>query len=109
RSRAKDKSRGCAGTRERVRSSATYRLWFDRLEDRVAPAGLTLITHGFNDDIGGWVTSMADAVAQRIANRFGTDTSDVAEITLTVATDLTVTPAWIPGHQPIDSKSSETI
>jgi len=50
--------------------SARKCLWLERLEDRLAPAGMTLVTHGFGDGISGWVTAMANAVIDRTANPF---------------------------------------
>src|SRR4051812_19742445 len=78
---------------------------FDRLEDRLAPAGLTLIAHGLGSGVNDWVAAMADAVAGQAASRAGVGASDVAEIKLTVNGNLSVTAAWVPNHHPDPSRS----
>ena len=97
-----------------LRDSAYHRrLVVEALEQRRLLDGLTLITHGFGDNASGWVTSMANQVVAEISNRLCCSDSDVAEIKLTVNSDLTVTPSWIPGHHPDFtnwlSPSSETV
>lgn len=51
------------------------------LESRVMLNGLTIITHGFNDNINGWVTAMGDAVAAQ-ANAQG---GEAARIIITAS------------------------
>lgn len=40
----------------------------EKLEPRHLLSGVTLITHGFNGNVDGWVTEMADAVADRFGS-----------------------------------------
>src|SRR5947208_2712332 len=37
----------------------------EELEARVVLNGLTIITHGYNDNIAGWVTAMGNSVAKQ--------------------------------------------
>ncbi len=87
------------------------RLGMETLEERRLLYGLTLITHGFTLDPSPmvWVTSMANEVIAQISSRFNCNESDVAEIQLTVNSDLTITPTWINYADPGTSKSAETV
>ena len=85
------------------------RLGFEALEDRRLLNGLTLITHGFGDNASGWVTSMANQVVDEISSRFGCSVTDVAQVKLTVNSNLTVTPTWIHQSNLGTSKCAETV
>ncbi len=85
------------------------RLLCESLEDRRLLNGVTLITHGFGDNADGWVKSMANAVVCEISTRFGCASTDVAEIKLTVNSDLTVTPTWDNQVNLSTSNCSETV
>lgn len=61
---------------------------FEALEPRLLLSGVTLITHGFGDSVDGWVGTMQDAVADRMAAR--PDASSV------VTADLHVTDPGLP-------------
>jgi hypothetical protein len=56
--------------------------FFESLESRTLLAGVTIITHGFDDDTTGWVSTMADAIANRAGGK-----SAVAIYTLDVGLD----------------------
>ena len=94
-------------------SAHCRRLAVEPLEDRRLLNGLTLITHGFSEDASpmGWVTAMANQVVSEISSRFQCNESDVAEIKLTVNSNLTVTPTWVneTNETSATSKCSETV
>jgi hypothetical protein len=82
----------------------------EMLESRHLLSGITLITHGYNSDASGWVTSMADAIVKR--NNFTADEPRY----LVKVTDpnhrggaLTVTASQIAGRPPAASPSAEII
>ena len=60
------------------------KLHVEELEHRLLLNGVTLITHGFNDNASGWVAAMANAVAADVASRDSCSVSDVAQLKLTV-------------------------
>jgi len=92
-----------------ARSVFNRRLVCEALENRWLLSGVTLITHGFNDNVDGWVTAMAKAVANQIATHDQCPVSDVAEMRLTVQTDLSVQPQWVVQPNLNTSKCDETI
>jgi hypothetical protein len=51
--------------RPALRSPGSGRPELQGLEERRMLSGVTLITHGFNGNVDGWVTAMADAIANR--------------------------------------------
>jgi len=59
-----------------------HMMCMESLESRRLLAGVTIITHGFEDDTTGWVSTMADAIANRAGGK-----SVVAIYTLNVGLD----------------------
>jgi hypothetical protein len=68
--------------RKAVAASPERPRYIESLETRRFLAGVTIITHGFEDNTTGWVSTMADAIANRAGGR-----SDVAIYTLEVGLD----------------------
>ena len=61
-------------------------LAFESLEDRRLLAGTTILSHGhtLGGVLPGYIVSMGDAIAERIAQRAGGQTKDVAQFRLTI-------------------------
>ncbi|MEK6871988.1 MAG: dockerin type I domain-containing protein [Nanoarchaeota archaeon] len=61
---------------------------FEKLEDRLACAGLTILTHGFQledkPNMPAWVNGMSDAIAQRTAEEYEIDYHDIAQFRMQV-------------------------
>ena len=50
-------------------------------------AGVTIITHGFDSDVTGWITFMADEVASYYHSRYPELSTNIAIYTITLTTD----------------------
>jgi len=89
-------------------SAAQVASGLERLEDRLASAGMTASNAWLRRLVfPAGLTAMANAVIDRTATHFACAPSDVAEIDLTVKADLSVTAAWVswassrPHHVPV--------
>src|SRR5262245_20841114 len=60
------------------------------LEPRALLAGITIITHGWNGNTSGWVSTMANAIARRVVSPGG-DSSTVAQYTINAVAGSPVT------------------
>ena len=122
-SRTHRNNRGLSNSHKRLAQRDVYRrrLILESLEDRRLLNGMTLITHGFGDSAkttgfddctSSWMAAMAHNVVGEVSKHFGCPRTDVAEIKLTVNSDLfglTVTPTWINQVDLSESPCSETV